>query len=78
MLTGTIFAQSFDGFYGTVCDLLYSLEISPTLADIGVLADCAATIAAKAIQDSAAATNPRTATVSQIQTIIEKATTEGR
>lgn len=70
--------KSFDGFYGTVCNLLDSLEIPKTLADIGVPADCAAAIAAKAIQDIAAATNPRTATVSEIQTIIERAITEGR
>jgi alcohol dehydrogenase class IV len=34
--------------------------------DIGVPIDCAATIAEKAIQDSAAATNPRAATVAEI------------
>jgi alcohol dehydrogenase class IV len=54
------------------------LEIPKTLVDIGVPRDCAAAIAEKAIQDSAATTNPRRATVSEIQSIIETALTHGR
>lgn len=70
--------KSFDAFYAAVCALLDRLEIPRTLADIGVPTDCAAAIAAKAIQDSAAATNPRQATVAEIQGIVETALTEGR
>ncbi len=70
--------KSFDSFYQAVCALLDALDIPITLVDIGVPADCAAAIAAKAIQDSAAATNPCQATVPEIQAIIETALTEGR
>jgi alcohol dehydrogenase class IV len=70
--------KSFDTFYAAVCALLDRLDIPRSLVDIGVPADCAAAIAAKAIQDSAAATNPRQATVAEIQGIIETALTEGR
>jgi alcohol dehydrogenase class IV len=70
--------KSFDGFYRAVCEMLDSLGIPLTLADIGVPADCAAVIAEKAIQDSAATTNPRVASVAEIQSIIERAISHGR
>jgi len=70
--------KSFEAFYAAVCALLDRLDIPGTLADIGVPADCAAVIAARAIQDSAAATNPRQASVAEIQGIVEIALTEGR
>jgi alcohol dehydrogenase class IV len=70
--------KSFDSFYRAVCEMLDVLDIPKTLADIGVPVDCAATIAEKALQDSAATTNPRQATVAEIQGIIETALTEGR
>jgi alcohol dehydrogenase class IV len=70
--------KSFDGFYRAVCEILDLLNIPRTLAEIGVPIDCAAAIAEKAIQDSAAATNPRVATVAEIQFIIERAISIGR
>jgi alcohol dehydrogenase class IV len=70
--------RSFDSLYHKVCGVLDRLEIPKTLVDIGVPRDCAAAIAEKAIQDSAATTNPRRATVSEIQSIIETALTHGR
>ncbi len=70
--------KSFESFYAAVCDVLDTLDIPKTLADIAVPMDCAAAIAAKAIQDSAATTNPRQATVAEIQGIIEIALTQGR
>lgn len=70
--------KSFDGFYRAVCEVLDLLNIPRTLADIGIPIDCAAAIAEKAIQDSAAATNPRAATVAEIQSIIERAIGIGR
>ena len=70
--------KSFDSFYHAVCGVLDRLEIPKALVDIGVPHDCAAAIAEKAIQDSAATTNPRRATVSEIQSIIETALTHGR
>ena len=69
---------SFDQFYGAICDTLDQLDIPKTLAEIGVATDAGSGIAAKAIQDSAAATNPRQASVTEIQEIIEDAITRGR
>ncbi|TBX25962.1 iron-containing alcohol dehydrogenase [Nioella sediminis] len=68
----------FDAFHAHICGLLDRIGIPKTLADIGVPADCAPRIAAKAIQDSAAGTNPRALTVEQIVPVIEEAVTRGR
>lgn len=70
--------KSFDGFYQNICKTLDVLEIPRTLADINVPIDCAAAIAKKAILDSAAATNPRDASIEEIQGIIETAISHGR
>ena len=69
---------TFDTFYEAVCNRLDQLKIPKTLAEIGVPPDCVATIAVKAIQDSAAMTNPRQASVSEFQTVIEDALHNGR
>ncbi|MGI9483620.1 MAG: hypothetical protein ACR2OR_14815 [Hyphomicrobiales bacterium] len=69
---------SFDGFYRAVCALLDELEIPDKLTDIGVPEGCAAAIADKAQEDAAALTNPRRATVEEIQAIIEDALMNGR
>jgi alcohol dehydrogenase class IV len=68
----------FDSFHANICGLLDQIGIPKTLADIGVPADCAPRIAAKAIQDSAAGTNPRALTVEEIVPVIEEAVTRGR
>jgi alcohol dehydrogenase class IV len=68
----------FVAFHAHICGLLDQIGIPKTLADIGVPADCAPRIAAKAIQDSAAGTNPRALTVEQIVPVIEEAVTRGR
>jgi alcohol dehydrogenase class IV len=69
---------SFDAFYASICQMLDQLQIPNTLVDIGVPADCAATIAARAIQDSAAVTNPRQVTAQEIQSVIETTLNQGR
>ncbi|MGB0439733.1 MAG: iron-containing alcohol dehydrogenase [Paracoccaceae bacterium] len=69
---------SFDAFYRRVCEVLDQVGIPRTLADIGVPADCAARIAEKALQDSAAATNPRPLTAEDIEQIIASALKHGR
>lgn len=69
---------SFDAFHAHICGLLDQIGIPKTLADIGVPADCAPRIAAKAIQDSAAGTNPRSLTVEEIVPVIVEAVTTGR
>ena len=71
-------STSFDDFYGACVTLLDDLGIPRNLADIGVAAERAGTLAKKALQDSAAGTNPRTASVSEIQTLIEDAIAVGR
>ena len=47
---------SFEVFYAAICEMLDRLEIPNSLVDIGVPADCAATIASRAIQDCNAVT----------------------
>ena len=65
-------------FQKSVCSLLDRLEIPGTLADIGVPPDCARAIACKAMEDSAVETNPRPATASDLEAIIEEALQHGR
>lgn len=69
---------SFDAFYAHVCGLLDQLGIPKTLSDIDVPADCAPSIAAKALQDSAAATNPRPLTQADVEQVITRALNIGR
>lgn len=71
-------STDFDAFYGAVCTLLDDLEIPRTLADIGVPMNSAASLAEKAHQDAAAATNPRRVKVVEIQSLIEDALSKGR
>ncbi|MDP6189364.1 MAG: iron-containing alcohol dehydrogenase, partial [Gammaproteobacteria bacterium] len=69
---------SFEAFYGAICDLLDQLHIPKNLTAIGVPADCAEAMASKAYLDIATTTNPRTASVADIQAIIEVALNHGR
>ena len=69
---------SYDGFHRAICDLLDDLDIPRTLAEIGVPPDCAARIAGKAVQDSAAATNPRSSGAAAIAAVIDQALARGR
>jgi alcohol dehydrogenase class IV len=69
---------TFECLYQFICATLDELSIPKTLRDIGVEADCAHRIAKKAVQDSAAVTNPRPASISEMQEIIEVALTSGR
>ncbi len=69
---------AFDSLYGAICSLLDHLEIPKTLQAIGVPGDCARGLAQKASLDSAAATNPRQATVEEITAVIEEALSFGR
>lgn len=60
----------FDGFYTAICALLDRLEIPTSLAELGVPEDCAPRIAEKALQDSAAGTNPRKTTRSEMEAFV--------
>ena len=64
---------SVDGFIAEVERVLDGIGIPKSLAEIDVPADCAHRIATKAIHDSAAGTNPRDATVADIQALTEEA-----
>ena len=69
---------SFDALYNRVCTLLDEVSIPVNLTNIGLPADCAPGIAAKALKDSAAGTNPRVPILAEVQAVIELALTNGR
>lgn len=58
--------------------LLDQIGIPKSLAEIGVPFDCAQRIAEKAVQDSAAGTNPRRASLGDVKTLTETAITKAR
>lgn len=67
-----------EGLARAVEDLLDRIGIPRGLADLDVPADCAARIAAKAMEDSAAATDPGTWDAARLQALIEGAMTAAR
>lgn len=69
---------SVDAFIAEVERRLDEICIPKSLAEIDVPFDCAERIAGKAIMDSAAATNPRAASVEQIRVLTEAAITRAR
>lgn len=69
---------SFEAFHAHVCALLDEIGIPKTLAEIGVPEDCAGRIAEKALQDSAAGTNPRQATRDEVAALVSSAVLHGR
>ena len=69
---------SFEAFYAHVCAILDQVGIPKTLTDIGVPSDCAARLADKALQDSAAGTNACALTAQDIERVIAVALTKGR
>ena len=69
---------SVEGFIAAVEQMLDTIDIPRSLSEIGVPADCALRIAEKAIQDSAAGTNPRSATVAEIKNLTETAIAQAR
>ncbi|MEL6417872.1 MAG: iron-containing alcohol dehydrogenase [Pseudomonadota bacterium] len=69
---------SVPGFIAGVERLLDEIDIPKSLADIGVPLDCSHRIAGKALQDSAAGTNPRQATLEEVQSLVETAIKQAR
>ena len=69
---------SLEGNTALVVEMLNAVGIRRLLSEIGVPADCAQRIAEKAIQDSAAGTNPRAASVAEIKMLIETAIAQAR
>ena len=70
--------HSVDGFIAAIEQRLDALDIPRALRDIGVPPDCAGRIAEKALHDSAAATNPRHATLDEARTLVDKAISQAR
>ena len=70
--------HSVSGFINSVEKLLDEIAIPKSLSEIGVTVDCAERIAGKALKDSASRTNPRIATLAEVQTITETAITKAR
>ena len=68
----------FHAFYAIVCDLLDTLAIPRSLSEIGVPAESAAVIAEKAVLDTAAGTNPRSASIEELEQLIVEVITVGR
>lgn len=65
-------------FFDHTSELLDRLTIPQCLADIGVSADQAASIAAKAMQDLATSTNPRAISLNEMKTLVEETILRGR
>ena len=70
--------RSVEGFIAAVEALLDDLDIPRGLGEIGVPMTCAERIAAKALRDSAAGTNPRQATLAEVRTLVETAISGAR
>jgi len=70
--------NSFDYFYHSICELLDSLQIPKNLKEIGVNENSITRLAEKALKDSAFATNPQTATFSEMKDLIEISLNHGR
>lgn len=70
--------HSVSGFIAAIERSFDQIGIPKSLGEIGVPLDCAARIASKAMQDSAAKTNPRSASVDDIRDLIETAIVKAR
>lgn len=69
---------SVDAFIHEIERILDALNIPRSLHEIGVPADCAERIAEKALQDSAAETNPRRTSLNDMRRLMETAITKAR
>jgi len=70
--------HSVEGFIAAVEAMLDEIRIPKSLGEIGVPMDCAERIAAKALKDSAAKTNPRLASLDEVRVLIETAIKKAR
>ena len=67
-----------DAFIANIEKLLDDLNIPRSLTEIGIPTDCKERIAKKAMQDSAAATNPRVASFDEMCALVETAIIKAR
>ncbi|MGE3780938.1 MAG: iron-containing alcohol dehydrogenase [Pirellulaceae bacterium] len=70
--------RSFDAFHAEICSLLDGLGVPVRLSDIGVSPNSCADLAMKASKDPAALTNPRRASLKEIEDLIHEAVTCAR
>lgn len=70
--------HSVNGFIASVEKMLDEIAIPKSLSEIGVTVDCAERIAGKALRDLAARTNPRIATLAEVQALTQTAITKAR
>jgi len=70
--------HSVEGFIAAVEAMLDEIRIPKSLGEIGVPMDCAERIAAKALKDSAAKTNPRLASLDEVRVLIDTAIKKAR
>ena len=70
--------HSVAGFIAAIETILDEIRIPKSLSEIGVPMDCAERIAAKALKDSAAKTNPRSASLDEVRELIETAIKKAR
>ncbi|NCV74952.1 iron-containing alcohol dehydrogenase [bacterium] len=70
--------HSVAGFISAVESILDEIHIPRSLSEIGVPIECAERIAAKALKDSAAKTNPRLASLDEVRVLIETAIKKAR
>ena len=71
-------ATDFEAFYAAVCRLLDHCDIPRSLAEIGVTADRIESVAAKAMTDTAAGTNPRPFSLGEVTLVIRESLTHAR
>jgi len=70
--------RSVAGFIAAVEAIFDEIKIPKSLSEIGVPLDCAERIASKALKDSAAKTNPRSASLDEVRLLIETAIKKAR
>ena len=70
--------HSVTGFIAAIEAILDEIRIPKSLSEIGVPIDCAERIAVKALKDSAAKTNPRSASLGEVRELIEIAIKKAR
>ena len=71
-------SNGYQSFYANICDLLDDLSIDRGIESLGVLQKSVPELALKASQDPAAGTNPRKASVKDLQEIISAAINSAR
>ncbi|MSZ67667.1 MAG: iron-containing alcohol dehydrogenase [Actinobacteria bacterium] len=70
--------HSVNGFITAVEAILDEIKIPKSLSEIGVPLDCVERISTKALKDSAARTNPRSATLAEVQALTQSAIVNAR